>query len=54
VLEGSGKRMRHVKLKPGSDFDAEGLRTLIGAAYADLKVRLAAERSAAYDRKPRS
>ena len=45
MLEGSGKRMRHVKLKPNSDCDAEALRTLIESAYADIKARLAAERS---------
>jgi len=41
MLEGSGKRMRHVKLKPGSKPDIEGLRDLIRAAYLDIKVRLA-------------
>jgi hypothetical protein len=40
LLEGSGKRMRHVKLKPGSNFDAEALRKLIDAAYLDIKTRL--------------
>lgn len=39
MLEGSGKRMRHVKLKPGSELNIEGLRALIGAAYADIKAR---------------
>lgn len=40
MLEGSGKRMRHVKLKPGSDVDSAGLRALIDAAYGDIKARL--------------
>jgi hypothetical protein len=40
MLEGSGKRMRHVKLKPDSEVAAEDLRDLIHAAYADIKVRL--------------
>lgn len=40
MLEGSGKRMRHVKVKPGSDFDIAGLRALIDAAYVDVKARL--------------
>jgi hypothetical protein len=40
LLEGSGKRMRHVKLKPGAEFDAQSLRLLIGAAYTDIKTRL--------------
>ncbi|HKR37973.1 MAG TPA: DUF1801 domain-containing protein [Steroidobacteraceae bacterium] len=40
MLEGSGKRMRHVKLKPDSEIAADALRDLIHAAYADIKVRL--------------
>ena len=40
LLEGSGKRMRHVKLQPDVDVDAIALRDLIDAAYADIKVRL--------------
>lgn len=44
MLEGSGKRMRHVKLKPGADFATEPLRDLIHAAYGDIKVRLGASR----------
>lgn len=43
ILEGSGKRMRHVKLKTGAEFAADGLRDLIHAAYADIKARLGAE-----------
>jgi hypothetical protein len=45
LLQGSGKRMRHVKVKPGVDLDAEALNALIRAAYADIKRRLAAEQS---------
>jgi len=41
LLEGSGKRMRHVKLKPGVEPDAKKLRGLIEAAYVDIKARLA-------------
>ena len=41
LLEGSGKRMRHVKIKPGTTRDTRGLRSLIDAAYADIKTRLA-------------
>ena len=40
LLEGSGKRMRHVKLRPGVEVDAAGLRALINAAYADIKARV--------------
>src|SRR5215831_14336646 len=40
LLEGNGKRMRHVKLKPGSDLDSSALSTLIAAAYLDIKERL--------------
>jgi hypothetical protein len=45
LLEGSGKRMRHVKLNPGCEFNAAALRDLINAAYLDIKVRLGAVRS---------
>ena len=40
LLQGSGKRMRHVTITPGAAFDAQGLRTLIDNAYADIKTRL--------------
>jgi hypothetical protein len=43
LLEGTGKRMRHVKVKPGVELDSAALAALIGTAYADMKVRLAAE-----------
>ena len=42
LLEGSGKRMPHVKLAPGRETDATALSDLIDAAYADIKLRLAA------------
>lgn len=41
LLQGTGKRMRHVKIKPGVAFDEAGLESLIHAAYADMKRRLA-------------
>ena len=44
ALEGSGKRMRHVKLKPDAEVDAVALGALIHAAYVDIKERLEAER----------
>jgi hypothetical protein len=37
LLEGDGKRMRHVKLRPGEEIDAEALSHLIVAAYRDLR-----------------
>jgi hypothetical protein len=41
LLEGTGKRMRHVKLRPGRELNVEALGDLIAAAYADMKARLA-------------
>ena len=42
LLVGTGRFMRHVRIRP-SDFRHEAaLRTLIAVAYADLKARLAA------------
>jgi len=41
LLEGNGKRMRHVKLIPGSEPNAAALETLIEAAYVDIRARLA-------------
>ena len=43
LLEGSGKRMRHVKLRPEGDIDDTALVKLIEAAYTDMKWRLKAE-----------
>jgi len=40
LLEGTGKHMRHVKLRPGGHVDSEALARLIGAAYADMKGRV--------------
>ena len=44
LLEGSGKRMRHVKARPGVELDSAALDALITAAYADIKRRLAVEK----------
>ena len=41
LLEGDGKRMRHVKLRPGKTLNDAALRDLIAAAYADIRERLA-------------
>ena len=43
ILEGNGKFMRHVKLRPDEDVDATALRQLIETAFADMKRRLRAE-----------
>jgi hypothetical protein len=40
LLEGTGKYMRHVKLRPARDVDAAALTRLIQAAYADMQRRL--------------
>lgn len=43
LLEGSGKFMRHVKLRPSQKIDDAALRMLIHIAYADMQRRLKAE-----------
>ena len=40
LLEGAGKRMRHMKLRPGEPVDAAALTALITAAYQDIRMRL--------------
>lgn len=40
LLEGSGKRMRHVKLKWGQAVDEAALADLIAAAHADMRRRV--------------
>lgn len=42
ILEGDGKRMRHVKLKWGQPAPDAALEALIDAAYSDIRARLAA------------
>jgi hypothetical protein len=39
-LEGSGKMMRHVKLRPDLNVDADALKRLIKTAYDDMKRRV--------------
>ena len=41
LLEGSGRHMRHVKLRPERAANAAALTQLVEAAYADMKGRLA-------------
>ena len=43
LLEGTGKFMRHVKLRPEGDVDSTTLMRLIETAYRDMKARLKAE-----------
>src|SRR5215471_3397980 len=40
LLQGAGKFMRHVKLRPGAHSNAAALSRLIDAAYADIKARV--------------
>jgi hypothetical protein len=40
LLQGTGKFMRHVKLRPETATDAASLSMLIETAYADIKVRV--------------
>jgi hypothetical protein len=40
LLEGTGKGMRHVKLRPGQEVDVDALSHLIEAAYHEIRGRL--------------
>jgi hypothetical protein len=40
LLQGTGKFMRHVKLRPGTAINATELSLLIDASYADIKARV--------------
>lgn len=40
LLQGTGKFMRHVKLRPGTPTDAAALTALIAASYTDIKARV--------------
>ena len=40
LLEGTGKRMRHVKLRWGQQVNAAALSELVAAAYRDIRLRL--------------
>ena len=40
LLQGTGKFMRHVKLRPGTVMDGAALSRLIDAAYSDIKARV--------------
>jgi hypothetical protein len=43
LLEGTGKRMRHVKCRPGGLPDNAALEALIDTAYTDIRSRLRSE-----------
>lgn len=40
LLQGTGKFMRHIKLRPGAATAGPALSTLIEAAYSDIKSRV--------------
>jgi hypothetical protein len=40
ILQGNGKFMRHVKLRPGTPANTRALNQLIEAAYEDIKARV--------------
>jgi len=40
LLQGTGKFMRHVKLRPGTTINAAALSRLVHAAYSDIKARV--------------
>ncbi len=43
LLEGAGKRMRHVKIRWGKPVDEAAVEALIAAAYGDVRGRLEGE-----------
>lgn len=54
LLAGTGRFMRHVKIRPGDDVDAHAVRGLIEAAYVDIKRRLEGERETSRSKLRRS
>ncbi|MEH0167019.1 DUF1801 domain-containing protein [Paucibacter sp. JuS9] len=40
LLQGAGKEMRHVKLKPGEPVNRAAVQALVQAAYRDILLRL--------------
>ena len=40
LLQGTGRFMRHVKLRPGTAVDRAALRRLIETAYSEIKARI--------------
>jgi hypothetical protein len=45
LLEGTGRFMRHVKLRPDRPIDSAGLTALIESAYIDMKKRVTSARA---------
>ena len=43
LLEGAGKRMRHVKVRWGAPLDEKALQALLVAAYEDMRAQVDAE-----------
>lgn len=43
LLEGTGRFMRHVKLRPGHEIGSTALERLIDHSYVDIKARLSAD-----------
>jgi len=43
LLQGTGRFMRHVKLRPEAEVDAKALMKLVQEAYADMRRRTLAE-----------
>jgi len=39
ILEGNGRFMRHVKIKPKTEIDEKALREMLARAYSDMKER---------------
>jgi len=42
LLQGTGKRMRHLKIFPDQDYDAGAVQDLIDTAYRDIQARVQA------------
>jgi hypothetical protein len=40
LLQGKGRYVRHVKLKPGTAVDASSMEALITVAYVEIRTRL--------------
>jgi len=46
LLQGTGKYMRHVKVRPGVSLDSSSLEVLVASAYRDIVARLQVARAA--------